>query len=59
MPYLLFLKKQQNLKLSSVAKYRWRFIKGLTLFVLSLADAYPEDIVLYENLKGNEMKTDL
>ena len=29
MPYLLFLKekkKQQNLKLSSAANYRWRFI---------------------------------
>ena len=25
MPYLLFLKKQQNLKLSSAANYRWRF----------------------------------
>ena len=27
MPYLLFLKKQQNLKLSSAANYRWR-LKG-------------------------------
>ena len=26
MPYLLFLKKQQNLKLSSAANYRWRFM---------------------------------
>ena len=25
MPYLLFLKKQQNLKVSSAANYRWRF----------------------------------
>ena len=25
MPYLLFLRKQQNLKLSSAANYRWRF----------------------------------
>ena len=25
MPYLLFLKKQQNLKLSSAANYRWHF----------------------------------
>ena len=25
MPYLLFLKKQQNLKLSPAANYRWRF----------------------------------
>ena len=25
MPYLLILKKQQNLKLSSAANYRWRF----------------------------------
>ena len=24
-PYLLFLKKRQNLKLSSAANYRWRF----------------------------------
>ena len=31
MPYLLFLKKQQNLKLLSAAKYRWRF-KGLDKF---------------------------
>ena len=29
MPYLLFLKKQQNLKLSSAANYWWRF-KGLS-----------------------------
>ena len=28
MPYLLFLKKQQNFKLSSAANYRWRF-KGV------------------------------
>ena len=35
MPYLLFLKKQQNLKLSSAANYRWRF-KGL----MSLAFRY-------------------
>ena len=28
MPYLLFLKKRQNLQLSSAANYRWRF-KGL------------------------------
>ena len=27
MPYLLFLKMQQNLKVSSAAKYRWR-LKG-------------------------------
>ena len=26
MPYLLFLKKQRNLKMSSAANYRWRFI---------------------------------
>ena len=26
MPYLLFMKKQRNLKLSSAANYRWRFI---------------------------------
>ena len=26
MPYLLFLKMQQNLKLSSAANYRWRFL---------------------------------
>ena len=26
MPYLLFLKKQQNLQLSSAANYRWRFM---------------------------------
>ena len=26
MPYLLFLNKQQNMKLSSAANYRWRFI---------------------------------
>ena len=26
MPYLLFLKKQQDLKLSSAANYRWRFM---------------------------------
>ena len=25
-PYLLFLKKQHNLKLSSAANYRWRFM---------------------------------
>ena len=25
LPYFLFLKKRQNLKLSSAAKYRWRF----------------------------------
>ena len=25
MPYLLFLKKRQNFKLSSAANYRWRF----------------------------------
>ena len=33
MPYLLFLKKHQNLKLSSAANYRWRFkgLKGLRL----------------------------
>ena len=28
MPYLLFLKKRQNFKLSFAANYRWRF-KGL------------------------------
>ena len=27
MPYLKFLKKRQNLKLSSAANYRWRFIR--------------------------------
>ena len=26
MPYLLFLKKPQNLKLSSAANSRWRFV---------------------------------
>ena len=26
MPYLLFSKKRQNLKLSSAANYRWRFM---------------------------------
>ena len=26
MPYLLFLKKRQNLILSSAANYRWRFM---------------------------------
>ena len=26
MPYLLFFKKQQNLKLSSAENYRWRFM---------------------------------
>ena len=26
MPYLLFLKKQHNLKLSSAANYRWHFM---------------------------------
>ena len=25
MPYFLFLKKRQNLQLSSAANYRWRF----------------------------------
>ena len=29
MPYLLFLKKRQNLKLLSVANYRWHFKKLL------------------------------
>ena len=29
MPYLLYLKKQQNLKLSSAANYRWHF-EGLS-----------------------------
>ena len=28
MPYLLYLKKQQHLKLTSATNYRWRF-KGL------------------------------
>ena len=28
MPYLLFLKKRQNLKLSSAANCRWCFIVG-------------------------------
>ena len=31
MPYLLFLKKKQNLKLSSAANYRWPF--KVNLFV--------------------------
>ena len=35
MPYLLFLKKQQVLKLSSAANYRWRF-KGYNSGVLWL-----------------------
>ena len=42
MPYLLFLKKRQNLKLSSAANCRWRF-KGYlivsqtsTLFLLAV-----------------------
>ena len=33
MPYLLFLKKRQNLQLSSAANYRWRF-KGYISLVL-------------------------
>ena len=28
MPYLLFLKMQQNLKLTSAANYRWRFMSS-------------------------------
>ena len=35
MPYLLFLKKRQNLKLSSAANYRWRFNKGLRINLAS------------------------
>ena len=35
MPYLLFLKKRQNLKLSSAAHYRWHF-KGLELVIVCL-----------------------
>ena len=31
MPYLLFLKKWQNLKLSSAANYRWRFKVKISL----------------------------
>ena len=34
MPYWLFLKKQQNLKLSSAANYRWPF-KGYVLLELA------------------------
>ena len=33
MPYLLFLRMQQNLKLSSAANYRWRFM-GLTVQIV-------------------------
>ena len=33
MPYWLFLKKRQNLKLSSAANYRWRFKGLVNLFV--------------------------
>ena len=31
MPSLLFLLKQQNLKLSSAANYRWRFMDSAIL----------------------------
>ena len=34
MPYLLFLKKQQNLKFSSAANYRWLFMGKRTSCVL-------------------------
>ena len=41
MPYLLFLKKQQNLKLSSAANYRWRF-KGILGQVWYLIVSIPD-----------------
>ena len=31
MPYLLFLKKRQNLKWPSAANYRWRFKSYMTV----------------------------
>ena len=34
MPYLLILKKRQNLKLSSAANYRWRFMLKFKTTVL-------------------------
>ena len=36
MPYLLFLKKHQNLKLSSAANYRWCFKGSMTAVVLQV-----------------------
>ena len=42
MPYLLFLKKkkQQNLKLSSAANYRWRFTFLKLHYLVFLASAF-------------------
>ena len=41
MPYLLLLKKRQNLKLSAAANYRWHFM-GYTSF-LATDDLPPAD----------------
>ena len=44
MPYLLFLKKRQNFKLSSAANYRWRFrVNPLYSGGFSHTDKYNKD----------------
>ena len=37
MPYLLFFKKQQNLKLSSAANCKWYFMGKVMFFILFFA----------------------
>ena len=45
MPYLLFLKKQQNLKLSSAANYTWRFMSLRYFYTLFfLPNFHPADM---------------
>ena len=44
MPYLLFLKKQQYLKLSSTVNCRWRF-KGYLDDILNINNVYFDNMV--------------
>ena len=47
MPYLLFLKKQQNLKLSSAANYSWRF---KSLWASSIQRVNTDDLFVFIHL---------
>ena len=54
MPYLLFLERRQNLKLSSAANYRWRF----NHLSQDEADSGEEEVPVYGPTEPQEFRED-
>ena len=60
MPYLLFLKKQQNLKFPSAANDRWRFMGYFFLVFFMISGLLTELIeMVFTERKGKSVGSDL